>query len=194
MRPTLLTVAWLTSAVFLAAAPEPPRPLAIEQFKQVDAMIVVHSQAFGAGQAIPPKYADDGEKVSPDLSWTGVPTSTKSLVVLVEDPQAQEPKPFVHWLLYNLPPSFSALPEAVPGTPRLREFGGALQGRSSRGFTGYFGPHPPKGDPAHHNHFEVFAVDTMLNLEPNSAPEEILAALRGRVIGRGELVGMYATR
>jgi Raf kinase inhibitor-like YbhB/YbcL family protein len=105
--------------------------------------MTVSSHAFSANGTVPPKHADYGEKISPDLSWTGTPASAKSVVLMVEDPDAKEPKPFVHWVTYNLPPSLTALPESIPNTPRLPEFGGALQGRNSRGTTGYFGPRPP---------------------------------------------------
>jgi Raf kinase inhibitor-like YbhB/YbcL family protein len=181
----------VAGAVILTAAQEPPRPLAIEQFKQAGAAMTVNSRAFSANGAIPTKHADYGEKISPDLSWTAVPPSAKSLVLIAEDPDAKEPKPFVHWVLYNLPPSNSALPESVPGTPRLPEFGGALQGRNSRGTIGYFGPRPPKGDPPHHYHFQVFAVDTMLNLDPGATATAVLAAMKGHVVGRDELIGLY---
>jgi Raf kinase inhibitor-like YbhB/YbcL family protein len=181
----------VAGAVILAAAQEPPRALAIEQFKQAGAAMMVTSRAFSANGAIPPKHADYGEKISPDLAWTGAPTSAKALALMAEDPDAKEPKPFVHWVLYNLPVSFSSLPESVPGTPRLPEFGGALQGRNSRGTPGYFGPRPPKGDPAHHYHFEVFAVDSMLALDPGATATAVLTAMKGHVVGHGELVGLY---
>jgi Raf kinase inhibitor-like YbhB/YbcL family protein len=112
-------------------------------------------------------------------------------VLIVEDPDAQEPKPFVHWILYNLSPSQSSLPESVPGTPRLPEFDGALQGRNSKGMIGYFGPRPPKADSAHHYHFQVFAVDTILPLDPAASPSQVLAALKGHVVGAGEVVATF---
>jgi len=171
--------------------PEPPRLLAIERFKQAGAAITVTSRSFGVNNTIPDKHADYGEKISPELSWTGVPPSARSLVLLVEDPDAKEPKPFAHWVLYNLPASFTALPAAVPGTPRLPEFGGALQGRNSKGIMGYFGPRPPKGAPAHRYHFQVFAVDIMLGLDPGATATAVLAALEDHVVGRGELMGLY---
>ena len=103
----------------------------------------------------------------------------------------RSPKPFVHWVLYNLPLALSALPESVPGTPRLPEFGGALQGRNSRGTTGYFGPRPPKGDSPHHYHFQVFAVDSVLNLDPSATATAVLTAMKGHVVAHGALVGLY---
>lgn len=191
MRPAIVLLAVSASALMAAAEQEAPRSLAIEHLKTGGATIVVTSTAFAANGSIPARHADYGEKVSPALSWTAVPATAKSLVVIAEDPDAKEPNPFVHWVLYNLPPSFGALPEAVPGTPRLPEFGGALQGRNSRGTTGYFGPRPPKDDPAHHYHFQIVAVDAMLELDPGATASAVLAAMKNHVVGRGELVGLY---
>jgi Raf kinase inhibitor-like YbhB/YbcL family protein len=190
MRVAFLTVAVWTLAFMMAAGQPSSRPLTIEQYKTAGVNIAITSTSFAGNGTIPTKHADYGEKISPALSWT-VPPSAKSLVVIVEDPDAKEPKPFVHWVLYNLPPSFAALPEAVPGAPRLPEFGGALQGRNSRGTIGYFGPRPPKGDPAHHYHFQVFAVDAMLELDPGATASVVVAAMNKHVVGRGELVGLY---
>jgi Raf kinase inhibitor-like YbhB/YbcL family protein len=190
MRVAFLTVAVWTLAFMMAAGQPSSRPLTIEQYKTAGVNIAITSTSFAGNGTIPTKHADYGEKISPALSWT-VPPSAKSLVVIVEDPDAKEPKPFVHWVLYNLPPSFAALPEAVPGAPRLPEFGGALQGRNSRGTIGYFGPRPPKGDPAHHYHVQVFAVDAMLELDPGATASVVVAAMNKHVVGRGELVGLY---
>lgn len=188
-----LTLLALTAAA-VAIAQEPARPLAVDQFKQANASLRVSSEAFPPNGSIPSKYADYGEKVSPHLSWSGSPASAQTLVILAEDPDAKEPKPFVHWVLYNLPASFTSLPEAVPGTPRLPEFGGALQGRNSKGTFGYFGPRPPQGDPPHHYHFQVFAIDTILNLEPGATATAVIAAMKGHVVARGERVGVYSAR
>jgi Raf kinase inhibitor-like YbhB/YbcL family protein len=191
VKTPLLILTGVTCAV-MAWSQNPPRRLAIEQLKATGASMTVTSPSFPANGTMPAKHADYGERISPELSWTGVPPSAKSLVVIVEDPDAKDPKPFVHWVLYDLPPSVSSLPESVPRMPRLPEFGGALQGRNSRGTVGYFGPHPPKGDPAHHYHFEVFAVDILPNLDPAATATAVLATITGHVVARGELVGVYA--
>jgi Raf kinase inhibitor-like YbhB/YbcL family protein len=190
VRPIVIA-AVVTTMGLAAIAQEPARQLAIEQLRGNAAAISVTSKSFSANGSIPVKYADYGEKVSPDLSWSGVPASAKALVLLVEDPDAREPKPFVHWVLYNLPPSTKALPESIPGQPRLPEFGGVLQGRNSRGTIGYFGPRPPKGDPPHHYHFQIFAVDAPLTLDPSATATAVLAALKGHVVAAGELVATF---
>src|SRR5918994_1653015 len=86
-------------------------------------------------------------------------TGTRSYVVMMEDPDVGHDPPFVHWTIYDLPPDVTELREGVPGQPRLLLPDGALQGRNDRGSTGYFGMRPPKGDPAHHYHVQVFALD-----------------------------------
>lgn len=174
-----------------AGTQQTSRPLAIEQLQAPGTPLTVTSPAFTNSAAIPLKYADYGEKVSPEVSWSGASPNTKSLAVLVEDPDAREPKPFVHWVIYNLPPSMTGLPESIPGTPRLPEFGGALQGRNDRGTIGYFGPRPPKGDPPHRYRFQVFAADVMLSLDPGATATAVIAALKGHVVGRGELIGTF---
>jgi Raf kinase inhibitor-like YbhB/YbcL family protein len=158
----------------------------------VTATIVVTSSSALPGGPLPLVYTDYGEKISPALQWTGVPATAKSLVLVMEDPGAEEPTPFVHWMLYNLPATATSLPEAVPGLPRLPELGGALQGRNSKGTVGYFGPRPPRVDPAHHYHFQVFAVTEMLSLPPSASREVLLAALVGRVVATGDLVVTFA--
>lgn len=181
----------LSYVAVVAAVQEAPRPLAIERVKGNAAELTVTSQAVPANGSIPLKHSDYGEKVSPDLSWSGVPAAARSLVVLMEDPDAREPKPFVHWVLYNLPPSSRSLPESIPGNPRLPEFGGALQGRNSRGTIGYFGPRPPHGDPQHHYHVQIFASDVPLILDPGATAAAVLAALEGHVVAKGQLVGLF---
>ena len=150
--------------------------------------ITLTSPSVTPNGPLPLVHSDYGEKVSPALQWTGVPGTAQSLALIMEDPDAQEPKPFVHWMLYNLPPTLKSIPEALSGLPRLPELSGALQGRNSRGIVGYFGPRPPKTDNAHHYHFQIFAVSEMLPLQPAASREELLAALDRRVLAAGDLV------
>lgn len=109
----------------------------------------------------------------------------------MEDPDAKTPKPYVHWVLYNVPPETNRLPESVPTLPRLKEPKDALQGRNSRWQVGYAGPRPPEGDPAHHYHFQLFALDTMLDVPPGADRDAVLKALTGHVIARGEVIGTF---
>jgi Raf kinase inhibitor-like YbhB/YbcL family protein len=152
------------------------------------ATIVVTSSSALAHGPLPLAYSDYGERISPALQWTGVPAEARSIALVVEDQDAQEPKPFVHWMLYNLPATITSLPEALPGLPRLPELADALQGRNSKGTIGYFGPRPPRTDSAHHYHFQIFAVTEMLPMLPSASREALLAALTGRVVATGGLV------
>lgn len=159
---------------------------------QTGGRLAVASSAFAEGSAIPAPYSQYGERFSPALSWTGAPAATRSFAIMLEDPDAKQPKPFVHWLVYNLPPATTRLPESIPAALRLADPKGALQGRNSRGAIGYMGPRPPAGDPPHHYHFEVFALDTLLAVAPGLDREGVLKALGGHVLASGETVGTFA--
>jgi Raf kinase inhibitor-like YbhB/YbcL family protein len=155
------------------------------------AALTVTSPMFANDGAIPVKYSDYGEKMSPPISWTGQPQAAKSFAVIVDDPDAKAPSPFVHWVLFNLPPAMSSLQESVPTDEQLAKLGNARQGKTSRGNVGYFGPRPPAGDPPHHYHFQVFAVDTVLDTPPGVDRDTLLAALKGHVLAHGEIVGTF---
>jgi Raf kinase inhibitor-like YbhB/YbcL family protein len=158
---------------------------------QGDNQLQVRSNAFSDAQEIPKLYADYGEGISPQLSWSKPPQGTQSIVVLVEDPDAEEPRPFVHWILFNLPADRTELRQAIPTHPRLKQWGDALQGQNSRGSFGYFGPRPLKDSGTHHYHFQIFALDRELDLLPGAQREEVLEAMQGHVLASGELVGTY---
>ncbi|TFW19503.1 YbhB/YbcL family Raf kinase inhibitor-like protein [Massilia arenosa] len=155
------------------------------------AKITVSSASFKANGTLDKKFSEYADGVSPALAWTAVPNA-KSYAIIMEDPDSHPIKPFVHWLAYNIPGTANALPQGVQEQPRLTDPEGLLQGRNTRGSMGYFGPRPPVGDPPHHYHFQVFALDTML---PDSAwgmdRDQLLAAIKGHVIGKGEVVGLY---
>lgn len=175
-------------------AAAPSRGLLIDEFKS-SAQLQVSSTAFASGAGIPRPYSAYGENFSPALSWQGVPPSTQSLALVVEDPDAKSPapSPFVHWTLYALAPSQTTLDESIPAIPRLPTVASAQQGRNSRGTVGYFGPRPPSGDGVHHYHFEVFALDSRLDLPPAASVDQLVAALKGHVIAAGEIVGTFST-
>jgi Raf kinase inhibitor-like YbhB/YbcL family protein len=192
MRLVTMVCLWVCSAacaVPTTARQVSPR-LAIAD-AEAGSLVAVQSPAFAANAPIPAKYTDYGEKISPPLAWSGVPPAARALVLLAEDPDAGEPRPYVHWLLYNLPATMTSLPESIPPTPRLPEFGGALQGRNSRGTFGYFGPRPPRRDRPHRYHFQLFAIDMMLPLDPGATPEQVLSAMKGRVVAAGEVIGTF---
>jgi Raf kinase inhibitor-like YbhB/YbcL family protein len=109
----------------------------------------------------------------------------------MEDPDAKPALPFVHWVAWNIPADVTRLPEGVQEQPRLTEPDGVLQGRNTRGSVGWYGPRPPVGDPAHRYHFQVFALDTKLDVPFGADRDQVLAAMQGHVLAKGEIVGRY---
>jgi Raf kinase inhibitor-like YbhB/YbcL family protein len=159
--------------------------------------LTVSSTAFRNGGAIPKAFTVDGQNASPPLSWSSAPTSAREFVLIVEDPDAPGAKPFVHWLLYDIPPNITTLkqgmsrPGVTPGaaTPP----GGPLtgeEGKNSKDLMGYVGPEPPPGK-THHYHFQVFALDRPLNLSAGADKQAVVTAMAGHVIAKGTLVGTY---
>lgn len=150
----------------------------------------VTSPAFKSGDRLDLRYSAYGEGISPELRWEKGPKGTKSYVLLMEDPDAATPKPFVHWILVNVPADVMELREGVPGTAALTHPKGATQGTNSRGSVGYFGPRPPAGGD-HHYHFQLFALDKVLQLEPGAARKEVMDAMNGHVLAHSEIVGLF---
>ena len=153
--------------------------------------IRITSGEFEADQRIPTKFTDDGDDVSPALAWSGVPAGTNELALIVDDPDAPRAEPWIHWVLYKLPPTTSALPEGVPADKKLPQFGGALQGRNDFKKIGYGGPAPPKGHGTHHYRFHLYALDRALSLEPGLDNKALIAAMSGHILDEGVLVGTY---
>jgi Raf kinase inhibitor-like YbhB/YbcL family protein len=167
-----------------------PQPLAIELLKPRQAhKLDVFAAGISQNGAIAFKHSAFGEDISPGLSWSGGPDGTKSFAILMEDPDASMPKPFVHWIAYNITPEVKSLREGLPGTPKL-EMPTMLQGRNSAGRLGYFGPKPPD-DAVHHYHFQVFALDTVLMLDPGKDRQTVLEAMKDHVLASGEVVGIF---
>ena len=155
--------------------------------------IIVGSPTLKADQTMPRDYTPDGRNVSPPLTWSSVPAGTKELAVICEDPDAGNPPPFVHWVIYRIPATATGLPEGISIDPTAQmpaEIAGAIQGMSGFRRPIYRGPAPPPGRP-HHYHFVVYALDTNLDLKPGLNRVELLTAIQGHVIGQGELVAIY---
>jgi Raf kinase inhibitor-like YbhB/YbcL family protein len=141
------------------------------------------SSAFLNGSSIPAHYTCDGENVSPPLTWTRVPVRARSLVLLVEDRDASGGE-FVHWSLYDLPRGSSGLSSGrVPA--------GGVEGENSYGRTGYSGPCPPTGDPAHHYVFSLYALDNRPELPPGASPGSVREVIAAHSITTGTLTGLY---
>ena len=142
------------------------------------------SPVFKKGDLIPSKYTCDGEDVSPQLSWGKAPDGTKTIALVLDDPEARGI--FTHWVLFNLPSNMTGLPEGVPKIDRLE--GGGIQGNNDFGRIGYNGPCPPK---RHTYRFIVYALDVELNLKPGAARQDVLKAMKGHVLLKTELEGKY---
>jgi Raf kinase inhibitor-like YbhB/YbcL family protein len=145
------------------------------------------STAFDPNQTIPRKYTCDGPDLSPALQWTGVPRETKTLALVVEDPDAPAGT-WVHWVLYDLPGGARELPEGVPTTETLPR--GGAQGRNDFGRIGYGGPCPPPGRP-HRYVFTLYALSSRVNLAPGATKKELLHSVHGHVLAEAKLVGKY---
>jgi Raf kinase inhibitor-like YbhB/YbcL family protein len=148
---------------------------------KTDQLLIVSSPAFGHDGPIPLRYTSYGANEIPPLAWSALPSGAQSLALVVEDPDAATPQPFVHWTVWNLPPGPGAIPQALAG---------AAQGNNGSGKNGWRGPHPPDAKP-HHYHFELFALDAKLNLPADADRDRLVAAMNGHVLAKGQLVGIF---
>ncbi len=153
--------------------------------------LIVSSPVFADGQSIPVRYTCEGEDISPPLQFAGVPDGTESLVLIVDDPDAPDPAApkmtWVHWLLYDLPPDTSGLPEAVTEFPPGTRFGTNDFGR-----TRYGGPCPPIGE--HRYRFKLYALDIKLPDLGHPDKGALLRAMDGHILDQALLIGLYKKR
>ena len=149
--------------------------------------MTVSSSAFPEGGEIPVKYSCDGDNVPFPLSWNGEPGGTQSFVLIFDDPDAPGDKPFVHWVMYDIPANNLGF-ESVSKDARLPN--GAAQGENSRGDTGYTGPCPPGGQ-THTYVMSVYALDAPLGLEPKASRDDVDKAMERHVLASGELRGRF---
>jgi Raf kinase inhibitor-like YbhB/YbcL family protein len=141
------------------------------------------SPAFAPNASIPPRFTCDGDGVSPPLSWTGVPKGTRSLALLMEDPDAPDGT-FAHWTLYGIAPSTDGLRQgAVPADAR--------EGENSFGDEGYGGPCPPEGDEAHRYVFTIYALRSNPDLDPGASATQVRATIADKAIARGRLTARF---
>ena len=153
--------------------------------------LTVTSTAFAPGQSIPRKYTADGKDISPPLAWSNLPPGTKELALIVDDPDAPRAQAWVHWVIYKIPPDVAGLAEGIPATAKLSTPPGALQGKNDFRATGYGGPAPPPGHGVHRYYFKLYALDAPLDLQAGADKGALLAAMEGRVLAEGQLIGTY---
>ncbi|MBI5576307.1 MAG: YbhB/YbcL family Raf kinase inhibitor-like protein [Deltaproteobacteria bacterium] len=167
----------LLAAVVLSLIPFPG---AAEEGKKMDDLFIA-SPAFEDQGLIPPKYTCDGADVNPPLSIGNIPVKTKSLALVVDDPDAPMGT-WVHWVMWNMGPGVDSVPEnSIPK--------GALQGTNDFRKQGYGGPCPPSG--THRYYFKLYALDAPLALQPGATKAQLEQAMKGHLLGKAELIGLY---
>jgi Raf kinase inhibitor-like YbhB/YbcL family protein len=143
------------------------------------ATLTVSSPDFGANAMIPAKFTCEGASTSPALHLGEYPSQTKSLAIIVNDPDAPMSGGFTHWVAFNIDPT-----QDIP-----QNFKGGVQGLNGAKKAGYIGPCPPSG--THHYHFMVYALDQRLELGSNTDKAELEKAMQGHILAQGDLVGLY---
>ena len=146
------------------------------------------SSAFNPGGDIPTRFTCEGSDTAPPLAWRDVPDGTRSLALIVDDPDAPDPahpqRTWVHWVLYDIPPSASGLPEGGRPLPE-----GTREGENDWGRTGYGGPCPPIG--RHRYFFKLYALDSMLSDQHTPTKAALEKAMHGHVLAQADLMGTY---
>jgi Raf kinase inhibitor-like YbhB/YbcL family protein len=171
-----------------AAPVEPVLAKTLAPAKSGASRLLVTSGAFRAGEPFPEEYTQNGANTSPQIRWSKGPAGTLSYVVLAEDSGVSRPEPIVHWVVYDIPGNTTQLPAGLPKDGQLES--GAMQGKNIRGEIGYIGPKPPAGQ-THPYHFQVFALNGRLRLEPGADRNAVVAAMKGKVLAIGDLTMNY---
>jgi Raf kinase inhibitor-like YbhB/YbcL family protein len=161
--------------------------LLIGALASADSDFKLTSSAFKPGTPIPADFSCTAGDHSPALAWSGAPAGTKSFALIVEDPDAPMGT-FVHWVVFNVPAAASGMPADAPKTPQLPD--GGAQGSNGMGAVGYKGPCPPPGK-THHYHFELFALDSPLQVPSDADAAALRAAMQNHVKASTELVGTF---
>src|SRR3989338_7575557 len=144
--------------------------------------MLIASAAFERNGPIPAKYTCDGENISPPLTFSGVPEETKSLALIMDDPDAPRGT-WVHWTMWNIDPAtINVAANSIPP--------GAVEGKTSAGKSGYGGPCPPSG--THRYYFKLYALDANLNLDESANKQDLEGVMAGHVLGQAELIGLYS--
>ena len=188
----LCALAALLCSSCLSASESPRHQLAFDRAEtEAPGDIEISSPAFSEGELIPFRYSAYGDGISPPLDWSGVPENAESLILMVEDPDAVSVRPYLHWVVWNIDPAVRTLPENLQPGPQEGALATIVQGRNTRKKQGYFGPRP-RGRKPHRYYFQLFALDTRLALDPKANRSAVVAALKGHVLAKGQLLGLFA--
>jgi Raf kinase inhibitor-like YbhB/YbcL family protein len=180
----LILCVWLASFENFAARGADGPNAATEKLPM---KIQITSPAFAEGQPIPLKHSFNDKDLSPALQWSGVPPAAKSLALICDDPDAPMGT-WVHWVIYDLPPTTAGLAEGVAKSPELAN--GAKQGVNDYKKIGYGGPCPPPGQP-HRYFFKLYALDILPALKSGATKADLLQAMEGHVLAEGQLMGTF---
>lgn len=145
------------------------------------------SNAFENGKEIPKKFTCEGENISPELRWENVPPKTKSLVLICEDPDAPIAEPWIHWIVFNIPPTITSFKEGQT----TKSIPGAQCGKGNGNTKKYEGPCPPHGHGVHRYFFRLYALDKILDLEEGVIKKDLLNAMNGHIIAQADLIGKF---
>jgi Raf kinase inhibitor-like YbhB/YbcL family protein len=153
---------------------------------------------------IPQLYTCDGGNISPELEISDVSRETNSFAIVMDDPDAPGSEPFVHWLIWNIPPNTTTLPEGIPTRPRVElaerstdpgfpehDVGPAFQGTNSAGEIGYTGPCPPTGDPPHTYEITLYSLQSTLDVKPKAKRSDLGSAIEDVLIGKTVITGEF---
>lgn len=143
----------------------------------------IRSQAFGHGESIPKRFTHDGGDTSPELRWSGVPSSAAELALVCHDPDAPLTDGFTHWVVYGIPPDATGIDEN--GGDRF------VQGTNSAGEPGYMGPAPPPGHGRHHYFFHLYALDRRLDAPAGLRREELIDLIDGHIVQQARVAGVF---
>jgi len=160
---------------------------------EMEDTITVSSSAFEHHGMVPLAYSAYGDNTVPSISWSDLPEGTQQLALVMDDPIAPTPQPFVHWVAYNIPADADGLPEGLTREAEVDVSGleGMINGVNGLRQTGYFGPRPPKDGKLHAYHFRIYALDSELDLPAGLNKAELLEAIDGHVLATGMLMGHY---
>jgi len=151
----------------------------------------VTAAPFASHASIPHEYTCEGANVSPALEWADVPDGTAKIALIVDDPDAPG-ETFTHWVLFNLPPDTTRLPRAVDVRTEFADHvPPPCEGKNDFDDVGYGGPCPPPGDAAHDYVFQLYALDTAIDLDDGAPKAEVLRAMEGHVLADAQRVGTY---
>ena len=156
------------------------------------------SSAFKNGDILDAAFTVEGEDISPPLAWSAAPSETKSFAIICDDPDAPSalrpgPDPWVHWILFNIPPAMRMLPRGVSQEPEPDAIPGARQGQNSwpDENIGYRGPAPPPGSGPHRYFFKLYALDMILPLTAGTTKSQLLTAMEAHKLAECQLFGIY---